>query len=247
LSLSLELVDLLFVVVVVFATAYAQTVVGFGFALLTVPVLVLRLDVQDAVVLSATLGTVSSGLRSRALRVDRDRRLVGLYLKSALLGAPFGLLMFLYADLRLLKVVIGLSVFAGILVIVRGTDLRNVGPGLERTMGFLSGVLLTSTSTNGPPLVLGLQSRKVSPDVFRATIATIFFVLGAVSVVTFVVVGALTQSIIAQSVFAFPTIVLANRLGLASARRIRPESFRVLVLGLLALAGAGSIVSAIGS
>jgi uncharacterized membrane protein YfcA len=83
--------------------------------------------------------------------------------------------------------------------------------------------------------------------VFRATIATIFFVLGAVSVVTFVVVGALTQSIIAQSVFAFPTIVLANRLGLASARRIRPESFRVLVLGLLALAGASSIVSAIGS
>ena len=232
---------------VVFATAYAQTVVGFGFALLTVPVLVLRLEVQDAVVLSAILGTVSSGLRSRALCADRDRRLVGLYLKSALVGAPFGLLLFLYADLRLLKVVIGLSVFAGIFVIVRGTDLRGVGPALERGMGFVSGVLLTSTSTNGPPLVLGLQSRHVSPDVFRATIATIFYVLGAVSVATFVVVGALTRDVAVQSVIALPTIILANRLGLASARRIRPESFRLLVLGLLALAGASSIVSAFGS
>lgn len=237
----------MFVVTVVFATAYAQTVVGFGFALLTVPVLVLRVDVQDAVVLSAILGTVSSGLRSRALRADRDGRLVGLYLKSALLGAPFGLLLFLYADLRILKVAIGLSVFAGILVVARGADLRNIGSGLERTMGFVSGVLLTSTSTNGPPLVLGLQSRKVTPEVFRATIATIFYVLGAVSVVTFVLVGALTVNVVAQSIVALPIIVLANRLGLASAGRIRPESFRLLVLSLLALAGASSILSALGS
>lgn len=234
-------------VVVVFATAYAQTIVGFGFALLTVPVLVLRVNVQDAVVLSAVLGTVSSGLRSHALRDHRDRRLVGLYLRSALLGAPFGLLLFLHADLRILKVAIGLSVFAGIFVIVRGTDLRNVGPGLERLMGFASGVLLTSTSTNGPPLVLGLQSRHVSPDVFRATIAAIFAVLGAVSVVSFVAVGALTWSVAALSLAALPTVFLANRLGLASARRIRPESFRILVLGLLAIAGASSIVSAFGS
>lgn len=237
----------MFVVTVVFATAYAQTVVGFGFALLTVPVLVLRVDVQDAVVLSAILGTVSSGLRSRALQADRDGRLVGLYLKSALLGAPFGLLLFLYADLRILKVAIGLSVFAGILVVVRGADLRNIGSGLERTMGFVSGVLLTSTSTNGPPLVLGLQSRKVTPEVFRATIATIFYVLGAVSVVSFVLVGALTVNVVAQSIVALPIIVLANRLGLASAGRIRPESFRLLVLSLLALAGASSILSALGS
>lgn len=237
----------MFVVTVVFATAYAQTVVGFGFALLTVPVLVLRVDVQDAVVLSAILGTVSSGLRSRALQADRDGRLVGLYLKSALLGAPFGLLLFLYADLRILKVAIGLSVFAGILVVVRGADLRNVGSGLECTMGFVSGVLLTSTSTNGPPLVLGLQSRKVTPEVFRATIATIFYVLGAVSVVSFVLVGALTVNVVAQSIVALPIIVLANRLGLASAGRIRPESFRLLVLSLLALAGASSILSALGS
>lgn len=236
--------DLIFVVGVVFATAYAQTVVGFGFALLTVPVLVLRIDVQEAVVLSAILGTVSSGLRSRALKADRDRRLVGLYLRSALVGAPFGLLLFVFADLRLLKIAIGLSVFAGIVVVLRDTDFRGVGSALERVMGFVSGVLLTSTSTNGPPLVLGLQSRRLSPDVFRATIATIFFVLGAVSVGSFAAVGAMSAVVIVQSAVAMPTIFAANILGLASARKVRPETFRVLVIALLALAGASSIASA---
>jgi uncharacterized protein len=231
------------VLVVVLLTAYAQTVVGFGFALLTVPVLVLRLDVQDAVALSAILGTASSGLRSHALRLHRDMRLVRLYMFSSLVGAPFGLLLFLFADLRILKVVIGLSVFVGIVVIMRGPDTSNVGHRLEYVLGFVSGILLTSTSTNGPPLVLGLQSRDVSPDVFRATIATIFFALGLVSVVAFGAVRAITPNVVAYAVVALPTVAVANRVGLASARRIRPESFRILVLSLLFLAGGSSILA----
>jgi uncharacterized membrane protein YfcA len=194
-------------------------------------------------VLSAILGTASSGLRSRALRSHRDGRLVRLYLRSSLVGAPFGLLLFLYADLRILKVVIGLSVFVGIVVIVKGADTSNVGHRLEYVLGFVSGVLLTSTSTNGPPLVLGLQSRDVSPDVFRATIATIFFALGFVSVAAFGAVRAITPSVVAYAVVALPTITVANRVGLASARRIRPESFRILVLGLLFVAGGSSILA----
>lgn len=224
-------------------TAYAQTVVGFGFALLAVPVLVLRVDVQNAVVLSAVLGTVSSGLRSRSLKVHRDKRLVSLYVWSAVVGAPFGLLLFLFADLRVLKMLIGISVFVGIGVLVRGADLRHVGPNLERLMGFVSGVLLTSTSTNGPPLVLGLQSRKIEPDVFRATIATIFFVLGLGSVVIFALVGHLTRPVLGYSIAALPTVVIANRLGLMSARKVSPILFRRLVIGLLVIAGASAILS----
>lgn len=231
--------------VVVFVTAYAQTVVGFGFALLTVPILVLRLEVQEAVVLSAILGTVSSGLRSRVLKHDRDSDLARRYIFFALTGAPFGLLLFLFADMRILKGVIGLAVFAGIAVVQRGADLRTVGPNLERVLGFVSGVLLTATSTNGPPLVLGLQSRRVSPEVFRATIASVFFVSGLVSVGLYLAIGSLTKAVLALSALALPTIFGANFFGLRTAQRIRPESFRLLVLMLLALAGASSIYSAI--
>jgi uncharacterized membrane protein YfcA len=232
------------VLIVVLLTTYAQTVVGFGFALLAVPVLVLRLDVQQAVVLSAILGTVSSGIRAHHLRVDRDLRLVRLYVSSAIVGAPFGLLLFLYADLRVLKVLIGLSVFAGIMVVLRGHELSSVGTGLERIMGFASGVLLTSTSTNGPPLVLGLQSRRVPPDVFRATIAAIFFVLGVASVAVFGLVGRVSIPVLLYVSVSLPAVVLANRLGLASARRIQPVMFQRLVVSLLVLSGASSIVSA---
>ncbi len=235
---------MIFVVVVVFLTAYAQTVVGFGFALLAVPVLVLRLDVQQAVVVSAILGTVSSGLRSWSLRQYRDSRLVRTYLWWILLGAPAGLLLFVYANMEVLTVVIGVSVFVGIGVMLQGKDLRSVGPVLERVMGFISGILLTSTSTNGPPLVLGLQARRLAPDVFRSTIATIFFIAGLGSVVAFALLGELTMVVFVYAGVALPTVVLANRLGLVTADRIQPRVFRVLVLVLLVIAGASSILSA---
>ena len=41
-------------------------------------------------------------------------------------------------------------------------------------VGFVSGVLNTSLSTNGPPLVFGLQARHLGAAPFRATISTVF-------------------------------------------------------------------------
>jgi uncharacterized membrane protein YfcA len=67
-----------------------------------------------------------------------------------------------------------------------------------------------------------------------------------VSVGTFALVGAFSTGIVVQAVIATPTIVVANRLGLASAAKVRPETFRVLVIALLALAGASSVASAFG-
>lgn len=239
--------DLAYLVVVVFLTAYAQTIVGFGFALLAVPIMVLRLDVQAAVVLSSILGTASSGLRAWSLRRSCDAALARTYLWFTLAGAPFGLALFVRGDMQALKIIIGLSVFVGIAVLWRGTDLRSAGPILERSMGFVSGVLLTSTSTNGPPLVLGLQARQLDPDVFRSTIAAIFFVSGVASVVVFAAIGEVTRAVVVYAVAAMPTVVLANKFGLITARRVSPMFFRKLVMVLLGVAGASAIVSALTS
>jgi len=72
----MDLVAVAFVIAVVLLASTAQTVAGFGFALIAVPFLVIVLDVKDTVVLVGILGLLNSTLVARGLaaRAGAQRR-----------------------------------------------------------------------------------------------------------------------------------------------------------------------------
>ena len=86
--------DAAIVIGAVLAASVIQTVSGFGFALLCVPLLTLAVDIHTAVVISTMAGLTILLWQAWNLRHDADpvltRRLTG----SALVGMPLGLLVF---------------------------------------------------------------------------------------------------------------------------------------------------------
>jgi uncharacterized membrane protein YfcA len=112
-------------------------------------------------------------------------------------------------------------------------------------VGFVSGVLNTSLSTNGPPLVFGLQARHLDAPTFRATISTVFAFSNIVGLTLFALDGKITAEGLKAAAIAFPAWIIGQGLGWPVRKHFHGERFRTLVLSLLFLAGTGTIVFAL--
>ena len=241
----MHLAQYLIVAGIVLFAALVQSLSGFGFALMSVPLMVTVIDLRIAVVVSALVGTLSTSWQAWQLREFRDHILTRRFIVSSCLGAPFGLAAFVWVPQDVLKIVLGVAVLFGVSVLSRGLDMRSAHHSFDWLMGVLSGVLLMATSTNGPPLVFTLHARRINPETFRATLNSIFAVTGVISGVLFVASGKVSSEVLKVSAISAPIMVVGVYGGMWLRRFIVPERFRVLVLVLLAASGISSILSAI--
>ncbi|MDX6569272.1 MAG: hypothetical protein QOH15_1850, partial [Gaiellales bacterium] len=113
--------------------------------------------------------------------------------------------------------------------------------------GFLAGLLTTSATVNGPPLVLFLAGRGATAPQMRGTLAAMFIVLDALTLVALAVGGALVLPPLAAVValaISFPLGLLA---GFALADRMPEHVYARSVTVLLLALGVASIVAGVTS
>lgn len=242
---ALDSVEASALIVAVFTASLVQINVGFGFSLLSVPLMTVGLRTQDAVVISTFLGLVTNGLLAWNGRRVAEWHLVRRLTVASLLGIPFGLIIFKQLDANVLKVVLGVGILIATYLLIREVDFMHRGPAIEWSAGFLSGALASSLSTNGPPLVIALQGRKLGINVFRSTISVVFVVSGVVTLLAFIVTDEVRSQAVTGMILAIPALGLGIGVGLIVRRKIDDARARVAVLILLTAAGLLSIVTGI--
>ena len=233
------------VLLIILATSVVQAVAGFGFALLAVPLMVVVIDLQSAVIISSFVGTLSNMLQSWQLRRNINRNMTRRFVLATAVGSPVGLLLFVYANQSALKIVLGMSILFGVFVLSRGLELQHVSSWLDWIMGILSGVLLMATSTNGPPLVFVLQARRFDPATFRATLNMVFLVSGTFGLVMFGLAGEILRSDVNVAAFAIPAMVIGVSTGVVIRKYVQQELFKKIVLFLLTIGGLSSLFGGI--
>jgi uncharacterized protein len=233
------------VIAVAVLAAFVQNSAGFGFALMAVPLMALAVDTHDTVVICTVLGLLSSSAQAWLGRADTDRVIARRMTASALVGMPFGLAVFIVVSDDALRLLVGVSVLVIVGLLARRIDLRHVGPHFDVAAGALSGVLATSVSTNGPPLVFALAARQVDPHVFRPTINTVFAVSGVVSLLAFTLAGEVTGRSMSAVGLAIPGLLVGMWAGVRAQPHVDGR-FRVVVLTLLSIAGTSAILAALG-
>lgn len=225
------------VLAVMMFAAFVQSVGGFGFALMAVPLAALAVDLRIAVV-TVSLGSLFNVcilyLRTRR---NIDRELAKRFNLPALMGMPIGVAVLTLVDQRLLKVVLGSLIVVATMALMRGAANMTPRRWLELLAGFLSGILSTATGTNGPPLVLASQMRGLAPAAFRATLAFTFLVSGAVSMAIFVATGLVTVTELVLAAVAIPLILCGQYLGTRAQVVFHGRRFDLLVYALLLLSG----------
>lgn len=160
-----------FAAAVIFAAA-SQVVTGFGFAIVLVPLLLFWLEPSQAIPLTILLGTLLTTLFSIRERAFVQSGRAMLLMGSSLLGIPLGIVALSVLPLVLLKWLVAAVVLCAIGVVLGGLVLGK-GRSATALAGALSGVLLTSTGMNGPPLVAVIRAGGYSERQYRATLSAV--------------------------------------------------------------------------
>jgi uncharacterized membrane protein YfcA len=241
----LELQQILWIVVCVAIAAFAQSLAGFGFSLLSVPMMVLFLSPRDAVVVSVLVASVSTTTQAVTDRRFTEWKTVRRLSLMSYAGMPFGLFVFNVVSERNLRFGLGAVVIVATVLIVRNFQIPENARRYDWVLGFVSGVLNTSTSTNGPPLVFLLKSRSMDAATFRATLNTVFSIANIGALILFLGSGKMTEENLVGAAFALPALALTLRIGYAMRKRVNEEAFTRLVVGLMLLSGASVLISAV--
>ena len=229
---------------IVALAAFGQTVAGFGFSLLAVPPLSLVVDPKAAVAIALLLLIANSGLLAWGERTHIRWRAVASLLLGAVPGLPIGLVLLDLASVPLLRVALAMAIVGSVAVLLSPVEPPDRGMRVELGAGFLTGVLTTSLTTNGPPTVLALQARELEPEAFRPTTSAVLGLTSAVGAVLFAGAGRITDEVLAAVLAATPAMLVGWLVGTRARQRLPAERFRQAVFGLLLAAAVATFVGA---
>jgi uncharacterized protein len=230
---------------IVLAASFVQSLSGFGFAIVVMPLLTLLLGIKTAAPLVAV-----TALTVYVINVARFRRAINgsevlrLGLASAL-GVPMGIWIVSNADATLVKQALGvLLVLFALYSLLRPTaaawtlSRRWVYPA-----GFLAGCLGGAYNTPGPPAIVYATLRQWPRDEFRACLQTLFLVNGLLVVTSHLVAGHLTASVLTYCLYTVPALALGILLASRVDSRVDRERFRTLVTVMILLLGLSLVLS----
>lgn len=216
--------------------ALSQTATGFGFSLIATPLLLLVYEPRTAIQLNILLGiAVSLAMLPGVLR-HAERALLWRMAAGALAGAPFGLLIFRYGDVAVIKgIVAALALgLAGSLAFsfrFTRTARRDYG------IGAASGLLTTSIGVPGPPLMLYFSGGAFSKQAARATTLSFFLFVYTGSLAVQVAGSGLAEGVGAAALICLPMTLAGVVIGQVVFRFINQRIFVRLIWGLLVATG----------
>jgi uncharacterized membrane protein YfcA len=167
------MLTLLLSAAVVLLASVLHAATGFGFSILAVPLLLLLHAPWQAVQINLILSIALSLMMIPTTWKEVDRPLLWRLLPSSALGAPLGLLLFLYGDADTFKTAIAFLILllTGLLVL-RLRFART--PWRDTCSGVLAGAMTSAVGMGGVPLLVYLAGVDMPKATARATVLAFF-------------------------------------------------------------------------
>ncbi|MEF2967510.1 sulfite exporter TauE/SafE family protein [Paenibacillus sp. M1] len=177
---------LVFCTLIILSASFVQGVTGFGFALVSLPLLTQFLPLRQVVPLIVIL----SFMTNIAILLNCYKHIVfrkiSLLILAGITAAPFGSGLLLYVDDTALKIAAGIliALFAAVMLTGWTAPVRNERLGFV-AVGLASGLLNGSISMSGPPVALFLSNQGMDKQTFRANLTLYALVLNAVTIASY--------------------------------------------------------------
>lgn len=227
---------LLFPFAIVLLASFINTLTGFGFALVSLPTLVMVMDAKAAVVLTNMLYCLLGPIFLWSARRHVDGPMLATLLLSSFAGLPLGTLVLLAMGESLLRLLIGSAIVVVALVLISNYQ-RPFSHGRRAAVavGFIVGVLTTSITVSGPLAVLFLSNQGASKERLRATVGVFLLGMMPPTIALFFLSGLVTPTIVATAAQLAPAVLVGYLVALRVLPAVDPLLFRrvtiLLVLG----------------
>jgi uncharacterized membrane protein YfcA len=236
-----DLQTILYVAGVIFAATLIRSTIGFGEALIAVPLLALRIPITEAAPLAVAISVIVAGvILVQDWRHVQFRSALWLVV-SSLFGIPLGLLLLAKGNDSLVRSLLGLTIIAfSVYSLTAKTRLHlktDRRPWLLLA-GFVSGILGGAYGMNGPPLAVYGALRRWSPQHFRATLQGYFLPVSLAGLLGYAALGLWSRQLTIDLLISLPGTLLATVLGRSLNARIRGTGFLTIVyVGLIVIGG----------
>jgi uncharacterized membrane protein YfcA len=231
----------LLLIVASVAGGVVQGAIGFGFALVAVPVLgLVRPDAVPVTIMLVALPMSSVMAVRERHHIDRPGFLAIMVGRAA--GVFLGVVVLLVVPQRSLAIVIGLAVILGVALSALGLDLEprrwlNVGAGA------LSGVMGTTAAVGGPALAVVYQ-RRPGPEL-RSTLALSYVAGLLLALAGLAVVGRVHVWHVALALVLIPGMLVGLWLAVRLAGWLDRSWLRPAVLTFAGISGLAIVVRAL--
>ena len=238
--------SLILIGAILFLATLARAALGFGDALIAMPLLALVVPMKLASPVVALASVLNAFLiLARDWRSLDIRQAKGLIL-IALCSVPFGAWLLQEGDDRLLKAILGTVVLGFGIWSLRNPAMPQLrSPWWNLPFGVTAGILGGAYNTAGPPLVIYATLKRWPPDVFRVILQAYFLPAGLMIIALHGYHGRLTNDVLKIFALALPLIAVAFVVGRRFADRIPEEKFRRAVYVALLFLGGLLISSAV--
>lgn len=232
------------ILAVLFAATLVRAILGFGEALIAVPLLSLWMPVEQAapvaVLVSITIAAVLLLWEWRQIQVRATLSLTG----ATLLGIPAGVYLLTALPEAICKALLGVAVAAFALRALIGSRRSLADDRWAGAFGLGAGVLGGAYGMNGPPLALYGALRGWSAPEFRATLQAYFLPASIAGMAGYWAVGLWTPAVSQLYIQTLPGVLVAIISGRLLQRHVPAKRFTSIVYGALLVIGGILVIQA---
>ncbi len=219
---------------ILFLAAFTQGLTGFGFALVSIPLLSIVMDIKIAIPLGAICGLIVNIYLTVRLRKHINFSEIKYLILGAVIGIPLGSYYLKTADPSYVKLFLGivvlLFVFSISFDIIKHYKL-NEQWGI--IFGLFSGLLGGAFNANGPPILIYLQLKNLDKNTHKASIAGFFIVASIIIVLDHAITGISNSAIFFTFLEQLPFVVIGLLLGDFLFLKISTKVFHKIVIACL--------------
>lgn len=232
------LATLVVALVAAFLAGTVSGLSGFGYALVSVPLLLLVFDPATVVVVLSLIGIPVNVLVVLDSWRAVEARIVLTLLPWSALGLVLGTEILFLAEPAHIQLAAGALVVLFAVALLRGTRLPGArgrwGPVVA---GASTGVMATSTGLGGPPIVMLFAARGFGRDALRASMAAYLLALGTATLCLLLARGVVEGRHLWVAALLLPAAFAGKAIGTSVAKRLPDKEFRKTILGLILLTG----------
>jgi uncharacterized membrane protein YfcA len=226
------------VALALFIGVLSQASIGFGSAIIAMPVVAMLVGINTASPLIGLIMFVANSIIVLSNWRQIDWRATWRILLSSVPGLPLGLILILYVPGNLVKGILGaILVGYGFYSLFPRTLQAEINEKWAYPCGFIAGVLGSAYNVNGPPVVIYAALRRWPPERFRSTLSGFFLPSGALIIIGHYLSGLWTLQVWTLFLITLPGVLVALWIGGRLNKRINPAKFNRIINGMVILMG----------
>lgn len=230
--------NVIFITAIIFLAIFTQTVSGFGVSLVAMSLLVNFIGIREATPLVALVAMTVELIILIYYRHDFNLGAVTRLSGASILGIPIGMIFLRQVEVGILTTILGIILLAYSLYALLGPALPQLKhPSWAYGLGFLAGVLGGAYNTSGPPVIIYGTCQRWPPAEFKSNLQGFFMLVSTVAAIGHAISGGMTITVWQNYLYALPAIALGVVVGLSLDKRIKPQTFRQIILILLLIMG----------